>query len=59
MTQAEQRVKELHDLLHYHNHRYYVLDDPALPDGEYDKLFQELQQLEIMSMNKQLLSYNR
>lgn len=46
MTQAKQRVQELHDLLHYHNHRYYVLDDPELPDSEYDKLFRELQQLE-------------
>ena len=46
MTPPEQRVKALHDLLHYHNHRYYVLDDPELPDSEYDKLFRELQQLE-------------
>jgi len=46
MSKPEKRVKELHDLLHYHNHRYYVLDDPELPDSEYDKLFRELQQLE-------------
>jgi DNA ligase (NAD+) len=32
--------------LHYHAHRYYVLDDPQLPDAEYDRLFQALQALE-------------
>jgi len=32
--------------LQRHNHRYYVLDDPAVPDAEYDRLFRELQALE-------------
>ena len=32
--------------LHYHANRYYVLDQPELPDAEYDKLFQTLQALE-------------
>ncbi|WP_050462728.1 NAD-dependent DNA ligase LigA [Herbaspirillum autotrophicum] len=32
--------------LNRHNHAYYVLDDPSVPDAEYDKLFQELQALE-------------
>ncbi len=32
--------------LHHHAHRYYVLDDPQIPDAEYDKLFQQLQKLE-------------
>ncbi len=36
----------LHKALHYHAHRYYVLDDPQIPDAEYDRLFQQLQQLE-------------
>jgi DNA ligase (NAD+) len=36
----------LHQQLHYHAHRYYVLDDPQIPDAEYDKLFQQLQKLE-------------
>ena len=40
------RVQELHQLLHFHAHRYYVLDEPTLPDAEYDKLFQELQAIE-------------
>ena len=32
--------------LNLHSHAYYVLDNPTLPDAEYDKLFAELQQLE-------------
>jgi len=44
--QPEERVRELRRLLHEHNHRYYVLDDPIISDGEYDALFRELLQLE-------------
>jgi len=44
--QAAKRVKALHDQLNYHNHRYYVLDDPEISDADYDKLMRELQQLE-------------
>jgi DNA ligase (NAD+) len=44
-TAAEQR-DELHRVLHQHAHRYYVLDDPSVPDAEYDRLFRELQALE-------------
>jgi len=33
--------------LERHNHAYYVLDTPSIPDAEYDKLFQELQALEL------------
>jgi len=40
------RAAELRRLLEYHNHRYYVLDDPELTDAEYDALFRELQALE-------------
>ena len=29
-----------------HNHAYYVLDAPSIPDAEYDKLFRELQEIE-------------
>ena len=40
------RVEELRRLLHSHAHSYYVLDEPSIPDAEYDKLFKELQSLE-------------
>ena len=32
--------------LHHHAHQYYVLDAPSIPDAEYDRLFQQLQDLE-------------
>ena len=37
---------ELRQQLNYHNHLYYVLDDPSIPDAEYDRLLRRLQQLE-------------
>ncbi|WP_100640242.1 NAD-dependent DNA ligase LigA [Marinobacter salexigens] len=40
------RVKELRSALDEHNYQYYVLDDPGVPDAEYDRLFRELQKLE-------------
>lgn len=41
-----QRVDELRELINDHNYRYYVLDEPAVPDAEYDRLLRELQALE-------------
>jgi DNA ligase (NAD+) len=43
---AEKRIRELRELLREHAHRYYVLDDPTISDGEYDLLFRELLELE-------------
>lgn len=43
---AAQQIDQLKQQLRYHNHRYYVLDDPEVPDVEYDRLFRELQKLE-------------
>ena len=40
------RAQALREALHHHAHRYYVLDEPEIPDAEYDRLFQELSQLE-------------
>ncbi|WP_455217083.1 NAD-dependent DNA ligase LigA [Kaarinaea lacus] len=42
----EKRAAELREQINYHNYRYYVLDDPEIPDAEYDRLFRELQELE-------------
>ena len=41
------RALDLRTRLHAHAHRYYVLDDPQIPDSEYDRLFNELQALEL------------
>ena len=41
------RGARLQKLLREHAHRYYVLDAPEIPDAEYDRLFRELQALEL------------
>lgn len=46
MTDAAQRIAALRQELDAHNYRYYVLDEPSVPDAEYDRLFRELQALE-------------
>lgn len=43
---AERRIAELRTQIARHDYRYYVLDDPQLPDAEYDKLMVELRALE-------------
>ncbi len=40
------QVQNLHEVLNYHSHRYYALDDPEIPDAEYDRLFRQLEELE-------------
>ena len=41
-----QRAEELRRQLEYHGHRYYVLDDPEISDADYDKLLNELRDIE-------------
>jgi len=43
---AADRIAELRSRIDDANHRYYVLDDPDLPDVEYDRLLRELESLE-------------
>lgn len=43
---AEERAAELRRLIEHHDYRYYVLDDPEVPDAEYDRLMRELESLE-------------
>ncbi len=43
---VRERVTELREQIHYHNYRYYRLNDPEVSDATYDELFQELQRLE-------------
>jgi len=54
IQRIKQRVEELHVQLHAHAHSYYVLDEPSIPDAEYDRLFKELQALE--AQHPELLS---
>ncbi|SDE18211.1 DNA ligase (NAD+) [Priestia aryabhattai B8W22] len=43
---AKSRVQELRDLLNRYGYEYYVLDQPSVPDAEYDKLMNELIEIE-------------
>lgn len=43
---VEQRVKDLQNLLNQYNYEYHVLDQPSVPDAEYDQLLHELIALE-------------
>lgn len=43
---ATERAAQLRVELARHNHAYYVLDNPTIPDADYDKLFRELQAIE-------------
>ncbi len=42
----QQQLQKLRQQIEHHNYQYYVLDNPAIPDVEYDRLFRELQQIE-------------
>ena len=44
--QAAARIARLREQIDHHNHLYYVLDAPEIPDSEYDRLMRELQALE-------------
>ena len=41
------KAAQLRASLHHHAHAYYTLDAPEIPDAEYDRLFRELQALEL------------
>ncbi len=43
---AAQRIAQLRDEINGHDHRYYILNEPAVPDAEYDRLLNELRALE-------------
>ena len=43
---AEKEIEKLRNEIRYHEHRYYVLDNPDISDLEFDKLMKRLQDLE-------------
>lgn len=45
-AEAQKRAEELCRTIEQHNYRYYVLDEPEVPDVEYDRLIRELEGLE-------------
>ncbi|MDQ2985124.1 MAG: NAD-dependent DNA ligase LigA [Armatimonadota bacterium] len=46
MPDPAQRAQELREKLEYHNHRYFVLDDPEISDTDWDAMLAELKALE-------------
>src|SRR5512140_2686863 len=43
---VERAAAKLRDQIRYHEHRYYVLDDPEISDADYDALMNQLKKLE-------------
>ncbi|MFU2080571.1 NAD-dependent DNA ligase LigA [Avibacterium endocarditidis] len=41
-----QQIEQLRQTLRYHEYQYHVLDEPKIPDAEYDRLFHQLKALE-------------
>ena len=48
MMDEKQRIEQLRQELHEHNHRYYVENQPTISDQEFDELMHELQRLEAL-----------
>ncbi len=48
LAQARRRVEQLRREIRQHDYHYYVLDRPLISDAEYDRLFEELKQLEAL-----------
>ncbi len=49
ITHKSQRALELRNLIDRFNHQYYINDNPEVTDSEYDRLFKELQTIELAS----------
>ena len=45
------RAARLRDEINGHDYRYYVLDEPSVPDAEYDRLMKELRELEAADLS--------
>lgn len=43
----QEKITQLRQKIDEYNYQYYVLDNPSVPDSEYDRLFRELQTLEL------------
>ncbi len=43
---TKSRYEELKEKIHFHNHRYHVMDSPIISDAEFDKLLNELKRIE-------------
>ena len=46
LSAVRKKLDSLRDEIRHHNYRYHVLDDPEIPDAEYDRLMRQLLSLE-------------
>ena len=46
MNKLNNRYLTIQEKIRFHDHEYYILDNPSISDHEYDELFRELQQIE-------------
>jgi len=46
LSYSEQEMMDLQQVLRFHEYRYYVLNEPLISDGEYDRLFKALEACE-------------
>ena len=44
--EAGEQIEQLREEIRDHNYRYYVLDEPAISDAEYNRMFRRLEELE-------------
>ena len=45
-AEVSKRIQDLRQQLNTYSHQYYVLDEPSVPDAEYDRLYRELESIE-------------
>ena len=46
MNTLQQQIEQLRNDLRYHEYQYHVLDNPIIPDAEYDRMMNQLKRLE-------------
>ena len=46
MASVKEELESLKEQIRHHNYQYHVLDDPEIPDAEYDRLMRRLQAIE-------------
>src|SRR5579872_7291629 len=52
--ELQHKLQLLRDKIRHHEHRYYVLDDPEITDAEFDRLMDEL--IEVEAMHPELIA---
>jgi DNA ligase (NAD+) len=45
-AEVSKRIQDLRQQLNTYSHQYYVMDEPSVPDAEYDRLYRELESIE-------------